>query len=61
MTSSYLGVTAHFFTRWDHRRHQITLAVRRMPHPHNAVSICVIIEKVLKGAVAWKRKLVKFE
>lgn len=39
MTSSYLGVTAHFFSRRDHKRHRVTLAVRRMPHPHSAVNI----------------------
>ena len=28
MTASFMGVTAHFFTARDHRRHNITLAVR---------------------------------
>ena len=34
MSSSYLGVTAHFFTQHDHRCHRVTLAVRRINHPH---------------------------
>ena len=48
MSSSYLGVTAHFFTWQDHRRHRVTLAVRKMPHPHNAESIRSLIDEVLK-------------
>ena len=39
MTSSYLGLPAHFFLRYDHRRHVVTLAVRLLPHPHTADSI----------------------
>ena len=48
MTSSYLGITAHFFSRRDHKRHRVTLAVRRMPHPHNAVNIRDITDQVLQ-------------
>ena len=48
MTSSYHGVTAHFFSRRDHRRHRVTLAVRRMPHPHSAVNIRAIVDEVLE-------------
>lgn len=48
MSSSYLGVTAHFFSQRDHRRHRVTLAVKRMSHPHNAESIRELIDEVLK-------------
>ena len=48
MTSSYLGVTAHFFSRRDRKRLQATLVVRRMPHPHSAVNIREVVEKVLQ-------------
>ena len=33
-TSSYLGVTAHFFSPADGRIRHATLAVRHLPHPH---------------------------
>ena len=35
LTASYLGITAHFFTRSDHKRHTATIAVRRLPSPKN--------------------------
>lgn len=34
MTASFLGVTAHFFSFKDHKRHNVTLAVRSMASPH---------------------------
>ena len=48
MPSSYLGVTTHFFSRQDHRRHKVTLTVKRMPHPHNAENIREILNEVLQ-------------
>ena len=49
LTLSYLGLTAHFFSRHDHRCHQITLAVRQiMQHPHNAETIRGMVEEILK-------------
>ena len=39
MTASFMGVTAHFFTTDDHKRHNITIAVRRMPSPHTADAV----------------------
>lgn len=49
LTSSYLGLTAHFFSRYNHRRHRITLAVRQiMQHPHNAETIREMVEEILK-------------
>ena len=39
LTSSYLGITAHFFSRSDHRRHTATLAVRRLVSSHTAYAI----------------------
>lgn len=39
MTSSYLGITAHFYSHKDRRLHTVTLAVRRMPSPHTGDNI----------------------
>ena len=47
MMSSYLGVTAHFFTHRDHRWHNVTIAVRRIPSPHTGEHIREIIDEVL--------------
>ena len=47
MTSSYLGVTGHFFSRKDHRRHSATLAVRRMPQQHTGENIRELVESIL--------------
>lgn len=47
LTSSYLGVTAHFFSRKDHRKHVVTLSVKRMPSPHTAVHVREKVEEVL--------------
>ena len=47
MSSSCLGITAHFFSQKDHLRHRVTLAVRRMPSPHTARNICAVVQEVL--------------
>jgi len=48
ITSSYLGVTAHFYCSKDHRRHNVTLAVRRMPLNHTGENIYELVESVLE-------------
>ena len=48
MTSSYLGVTAHFFSSRDHRKHSTTLAVRRLLDRHTAEHVKEVVEEVLK-------------
>ena len=47
LTSSYLGITAHFFSRKDHRRHCVTLAVRRMVSAHTGAYIRKVVDEVL--------------
>ena len=47
LTASYLGITAHFFTRSDHKRHTATIAVRRLPSPHTAERVEEIVDSVL--------------
>lgn len=47
LTASFLGITAHFFSRKDHKRHCLTLAVRRMPSPHTADNVRDLVHKVL--------------
>ena len=47
MTSSYLGITGHFYSKKDCRRHSVTLAVRRMPSPHTGENIRDLVDKVL--------------
>ena len=37
LSSSYLGIPAHFFSRKDNRRHCATLAVHRMESSHTGV------------------------
>ena len=37
-----------FFSRQDHRCHKVILAVKRMPHPHNAENIREILNEVLQ-------------
>lgn len=39
MTASYMGVTAHFFTRSDHKGRNATNAIRRLPTPHTAEKV----------------------
>lgn len=48
MTSSYLGITAHLFSRLDHKWHRVTIAVRRFSHPHTAENIKQVVEEVLQ-------------
>ena len=47
MTSSYLGITAHFYSHKDRRLHTATLAVRRMPSPHTGDNIRDLVDQVL--------------
>ena len=48
MSSSYLGVSAHFFSRKDHKRQVATLAIRRMPPEHTGDNIRALVEEILK-------------
>ena len=49
LTQSFIGITTHFFTPSDHKRHIATLAVRVLPSPHTGDSIeemaCTIISE----------------
>ena len=47
LTSSYLGITAHFFGRKDHRKHHIVLAVRKFAHPHTGEHVHEVVDKML--------------
>ena len=47
MTSSYLGITAHFYSHKDRRLHTVTLAMRRMPSPHTGDNIRDLVDQVL--------------
>ena len=47
LTSSYLGVTGHFFSRKDRNRHTVTLAVRRIISSHTAANIRDLLDEVL--------------
>ncbi len=47
MTQSFLGITAHFFTKSDHRRRVATLAVKLLPSPHTAEFIEEAVTSVL--------------
>lgn len=51
MSASFLGITAHFFTFPDKKRHSITLAVRRFESPHTGVRIAALLQVVLDE---WK-------
>ncbi|XP_065895985.1 E3 SUMO-protein ligase ZBED1-like [Dysidea avara] len=46
MTASFIGVTAHFFA--SHKRHNVTLAVKRMPSPHTGEEVVKIVLQVFK-------------
>ena len=47
MSSSFLGITAHLFNRIDHKRYNITLAVRLFQSPHTGNRILSVIKSVL--------------
>lgn len=47
MSSFYLGITAHFYSSKDHRRHSVTLAMRHMPQTHTGNNIHEIVKSVL--------------
>ena len=48
MTSSYLEVTAHFFSCHDHWKHCVTLAVRRLLGCHTAEHVKEVVEELMK-------------
>ena len=47
LTSSYLGTTAYFFSRSDHCRHIVTLAVRRLVTYHTVCTIRQSVDEIL--------------
>uniref|UniRef100_A0A1X7VBL9 DUF659 domain-containing protein n=1 Tax=Amphimedon queenslandica TaxID=400682 RepID=A0A1X7VBL9_AMPQE len=52
MTSTYLGVTAHFFSNKDHKRHNVMLAARHFLSPHTASKIADLVQEIL---VEWNK------
>ena len=56
MSSSYLGITAHFHSQKNHRMHIVTLAVCRMPSPHTGDNIQELLDQVLNE---WEIPLLK--
>ena len=58
LTASYLGITAHFYTRSDHKRLTATIAVRRLPHTAEVASgkRNRLSDKSLVGQVLKKNK-----
>ena len=57
MTASFLGITVHFFTHHDKKRHSITLACRRFPSPHTGDRIAELLESVLDEWQISKEKV----
>ena len=47
MTSSYLGITGHFFCRHDYKKLTVTLAVRILAYPHTAEHVRSTLDEVL--------------
>ena len=47
MTSSYIGISAHFFSLQDYASHCTMLAVRRIEHPHTGLAIRQIFDTIL--------------
>ena len=47
MTASFLGITAHFYSSKDNKRHNLTLAARRFPSPHTAANVVSLVQAVL--------------
>ena len=46
MTACFIGVTAHFFA--SHKRHNVTLAVKRVPSPHTGEEVLKIVLQIFK-------------
>ena len=47
LSSSYLGVTAQFFSLKDQKLHNVVLAVRSMSHPHTCDAIKSLVEDIV--------------
>ena len=47
MTASFLGITAHYFSYQDRQRHNVTLAVSRLPSPHTADRILEAFDAIV--------------
>jgi hypothetical protein len=48
LTSSYLGLTAHFFSFTDQKLHHPTLAVRQLDHPHTGEAISTLTYAIIE-------------
>lgn len=47
----FMGVTAHFYGREDHKRHCVMIAIKVLPHPHTAENI---YDKMMDILAYWK-------
>jgi hypothetical protein len=46
LKTTFVGVSAHFFSPRDHRRHKVLLAVEAVSSPHTALKIKEATDKV---------------
>ena len=47
MTSSYIGISAHFFSYRDNCSHCPMLAIRRIHHPTTGENIRIVLEQII--------------
>ena len=47
MIGSFLGITAQFYSCIDSKRHNFTLAVRRLPSPYSAANVAGLVQNIL--------------
>ena len=47
MTSSYIGISTHFFSLQNYASHCTMLAVRRIKHPHTGLAIRQVFDTIL--------------
>lgn len=52
----FMGVTAHFYGRKDHRRYNIVIALKELPHPHTGEAI---YDKLVEILSDWNIDLSK--
>jgi hypothetical protein len=57
LTQSFIGITVHFFTPSDHKRHVATLAVGVPPSPHTGDSIEEMVRTIISEWNISERKI----
>lgn len=60
LSESFLGISAHFYSRISHKRFNVLLALAEFPSPHTADRVKVVLDEILQMWGIHEEKVLRF-